>query len=248
MKAIILAAGYATRLYPLTENMPKALLKVGGKTIIDHLLEKITRNDRVDEIHVISNHRFFAVLSEWAQAVTKNYPSARLTVWDDMTSSNDNRLGAIGDIMYTIDKAGIDDDLLVAASDNLIDGNLDEFFADFAEHGRDMVLAGRLEDREELKRFAVMSVEEGRITRLVEKPREPESDIVAYAIYLYRRDTIPLIRQYLREGNPPDAPGHFPEWLYKIKPMRACVFAGECVDIGTLEAYRATCEEWDKRR
>ena len=248
MKAIILAAGYATRLYPLTKDTPKGLLEVGGKTIMDHLMEKLVANPSIDEIHVVSNHRFAGQFQRWADEAAKRYGNIRLTVWDDNTTSNENRLGAIGDMRFVIERAGIDDDLLVAASDNLMDAPLTDFFEDFREHGRDLLLAGRLEDEEERKRFAVLELDGGRIVGLTEKPEHPASDVVAYAVYLYRRDTVKRIAEYLSAGGNPDSPGHFPEWLYKRKETRACIYRGNCVDIGTVESYRNTCAEWVNRK
>ena len=120
MKAIILAAGYATRLYPLTENCPKALLPVGGRSILDHLLSHLRHAPGLDEVHIVSNHRFFRNLSDWAEGARETYAPLKLKVWDDGTTSNENRLGAIGDIRFAIEKAELDDDLLVAASDCLV--------------------------------------------------------------------------------------------------------------------------------
>ena len=247
MKAIILAAGYATRLYPLTENMPKALLPVGGKTILDHLMDKLVKIQELDDIHIISNHRFYDMLSNWAAEAEKRLAPRRVFVWDDGTSSNATRLGAIGDIRFCIDKANIDDDIIIAASDNLMDEPLDDYINDYRAHRRDLLLAGRLPDVEECRRYAVLELDaDYRVIGLTEKSDEPKSDIVAYAVYVYRRDTLPLIREYLDSGNDPDAPGHFPEWLYKIKEVRAFVYGGECVDIGTLKMYKEVCEAWDK--
>lgn len=247
MKAIILAAGYATRLYPLTKDKPKGLLEIGGKTILDHLVEKLAVNPSIDEIHIVSNHRFAELFQTWANDASHRYGSVKFLVWDDQTTSNENRLGAIGDMQFAIEQAGIDDDLVVAASDNLMDAPLTDFFEDFRAHGRDLVLAGRLEDEEERKRFAVLRLDDGRIVDFMEKPEHPATDIVAYAVYLYRRDTVKQIAEYLKAGENPDSPGHFPEWLYTKKEMRACLYQGACVDIGTVESYRTTCEEWAKR-
>ncbi|MBQ3080722.1 MAG: nucleotidyltransferase family protein [Clostridia bacterium] len=248
MKAIILAAGYATRLYPLTIDTPKALLPVAGKAILDHLMEKILDNSGIDEIYVVSNDRFFTPLNEWATDAINRYNGVRISVMNDGTTSNDNRRGAIGDILFAIEQAGIDDDILVAASDNLLSGSLSGYFEDFRRHGRDLLLCGRLPDIEERKRYAVLELdEENRVLSLTEKPENPKTDIVAYAEYIYRRDTIPEIRRYIAEGNNPDSPGHLPEWLYRKKEVRAYIYPGQCVDIGTVKMYRETCEAWERK-
>lgn len=244
MKAIILAAGYATRLYPLTENMPKALLNVCGKPILEHLLDAFTSEKEIDEIHIVSNARFYRQLSDWAENTQSKY-SQKIVVWNDGTTSNDNRLGAIGDIMFVIEKAAIDDDLFIAASDNLLSEPLTGYFEDFRRHGCDLLLVGKLDDPEERKRYAILELDENsRVIGLEEKPEHPKTDIAAYAEYIYVRETLPLFKKYIEEGNNPDSPGHFPEWLYKKKDVRAFLYGGECVDIGTVKMYNEIQETW----
>ena len=246
MKSLILAAGYATRLYPLTRSTPKALLTIGGITMLDRLVAEIATLDGMTEAHIVSNHRFIQQFEEWAQGAKNRYPKLKLFVWDDGTISNDDRLGAVGDIQFVIEKAGLDDDLLVAASDNFFTFPLRDFTADFARTGRDTLLTGRIDDLETLRRFGVATLgPDNRVLSLVEKPKDPPSDVGVYALYLYRRDTLPLFKQYLNEGNSKDAPGHFPEWLCTRRDIRAYVFSGECIDIGSPEAYRAVNERFD---
>lgn len=244
MKAIILAAGYATRLYPLTKDMPKALLEIGGKTILERLFDAFAFEKAIDEIHIVSNSRFSGVLKAWAQSVQKKYRQP-VIVWDDGTYSNETRLGAIGDIRFVLENARLDDDLFIAASDNLLTCDLRGFFADFASHGQNLLLVGRLADYEERKRYAIVETDaHGRVTGLEEKPQAPKSDLAAYAEYIYTRETASLISKYLDEGNNPDSPGRFPEWLYTRREIRAHLFEGECVDIGTLKMYEETKSRW----
>jgi glucose-1-phosphate thymidylyltransferase len=252
MKAIILAAGYATRLYPLTKNIPKPLLKIKGRPIIDYLVDQANQLPDLDEIIVVSNHRFVRAFENWAaqrkaRAVQQeNAPgthtdrrSLPVTILDDGTRSENERLGAIGDIQYCIDQCSIDDDLLVMAGDNLFTWSLLEAWRHFKQYGNDMIVGHALDNPEDRYRFAIAEVDsDGLVTHLEEKPSHPRSDIGVYAIYFYRRDTVPLFRQYLAEGNNPDAPGHFPTWLYKKKPIRVYFFEGQCIDIGTPEAYK----------
>jgi glucose-1-phosphate thymidylyltransferase len=245
MKSLILAAGYATRLYPLTLNTPKALLKIGEKTMLDRLIEEIATIPGMTEAHIVSNHRFIEQFEAWARDAKGRYPGLRLAVWDDGTISNDDRLGAVGDIQFVIDRAKPDDDLLVAASDNFFTFRLRDFAEDFLRTGRDTLLCGRIFDLPTLRRFGVATLgEDNRVISLVEKPKDPPSDVGVYALYLYRRDTLPLIRQYLDEGNSKDAPGHFPEWLCTRRDIRAYLFDGECVDIGSPEAYKEVNERF----
>jgi len=244
VKALILAAGYATRLYPLTKDMPKALLPIGGRAMLDYLMDGIVSIPEIDGCVIVTNHRFAEQFRAWANCRS----GIPIEVVDDMTTNNDNRLGAIGDISYAIDRANIDDDVLVAASDNFFTFNLNDYAEAFRQHGRDTLLAGKIDSIEDLRRFAVAVLDEnGRVVNLVEKPQDPPSDIAVYALYIYRRDTIPMIKQYLAEGNNPDAPGHFPEWLYKRRDVRAYVFEGECVDIGTVASYNDICEKYSNK-
>ncbi len=244
MKAIILAAGYATRLYPLTENMPKALLPVGNRPILQHLFDAFTDEKAIDEIHIVSNARFYQQLADWAENVRHLYPQ-KIVVWNDGTTSNGNRLGAIGDILFVIEKAGIDDDLFIAASDNLLSVKLTKYFEDFKNHRCDLLLAGKLPDINERRRYAILQLDDqNRVIDLEEKPENPKSDIAAYAEYIYTRSTLPLIKKYIEEGHNPDSPGHFPEWLYKRKEVRAYIYDGECVDIGTIKMYNEIQSSW----
>lgn len=238
MKAIILAAGYATRLYPLTIDVPKALLPLGGRTMLDHLMDQIATLPDLDEAHIVTNARFYAQFEGWAEGARARYPGLRIAVLNDGTTSNENRLGAVGDIQFAIERAQLDDDLLVAASDNFFTFPLTDFVRAFRATGRDTLLMAHVPDEDVLRGFAVATLDEhGRVLAFVEKPQHPPTDIGVYALYLYRKDTIPLIKQYLSEGNSPDAPGHLPEWLHRFRDLRGYLFDGECIDIGTIEMY-----------
>ncbi len=231
MKALILGAGYATRLYPLTKDRPKPLLPIKGKPLIDYILEEIESIPAIDETYVVTNHRFFTHFDEWAK-------NKRVKVLDDGTTDEQTRLGAIGDIKFTIDHFNIDDDLLIIAGDNLFTYSLFRFYEFFRQKQADSVVAKIIYDREQLKSFAVATTDDtGKITSLIEKPQDPPSNIAIFAGYLYRRDTLPLIQKYLDEGNKPDAPGYFVEWLHKNRSVYAWYMDGECYDIGTLPAY-----------
>lgn len=251
MKAIILAAGYATRLYPLTLNTPKALLPIAGKPMLDYLVEGIAETPEMTEVHIVSNHRFADQFERWKQAAeTENrYPGLSFRVWDDGTTSNDDRLGAIGDIQFVLDRADMNDDVLIAASDNFFTFPLSLFVDAFKRQNRDLLLGGTIEDVETLRRFAVATLDaDGKVLKLAEKPQHPESTTGIYALYLYRQDTLPLFKTYLDAGNCPDSPGRFPEWLCRRGyEMGAYLFEGECVDIGTHESYEEVCARFGGR-
>jgi glucose-1-phosphate thymidylyltransferase len=237
MKAIILVAGYATRMYPLTLNQPKALLSLGGKPVIDYIVEQIERLEVVDHIYVVSNHKFYEPFLTWCSQSKSAVP---IDVLDDGTDTNENRRGAIGDILYTLREKNIDDDIFVVAGDNYFTYDLREQYGLFISSGCDTVCAARLADREKLKSFAVAILDENnRVIDLVEKPKEPPSDIAVYATYFDTRETLPLFERYIREGNNTDQPGYFAQWLHKINEVRAYIMNGENHDIGTIEEYEA---------
>lgn len=242
MKAIVLSAGYATRLYPLTLNTPKGLLPIGKKSILDFITDEIEKIDVIDEMFIISNHKFYENFLEWSN---ERKTRLKLTVFDDNTTDDSNKLGAIGDIWYTIKKGKIDDDLLVVAGDNFFTFDLRDYIDFYKKMGDDTILVKELDCLEDLRRFANAVLDENcRVTYMEEKPKNPKTNIGVYASYIYKKETLPLIGEYLREGNNPDAPGFFPSWLYTKKPVYAYKFEGECYDIGTPQSYKEVCEKF----
>ena len=242
MKAIILSAGYATRLYPLTQNMPKGLLPIGEKSILDFITDQIETISEINEMFIISNHKFFHHFDQWAHT---RQTRLAVTVLDDHTTDDSNKLGAIGDIWFTIEHAQIDEDVLIVAGDNFFTFPLDDYLAFYRKIQRDCILVKEIEDISELRRMAnVILDDDGRVLDMEEKPKEPKSHYAAFASYIYQKDTLPLIKQYLEEGHNPDAPGFFPSWLHKIKPVYAYRFEGECYDIGTHESYHEVCKKF----
>jgi glucose-1-phosphate thymidylyltransferase len=231
MKAIILAAGYATRLYPLTQTVAKPLLPVGGRPMIDLLLDRIREVDDVDGVHVVTNHKFADSFLRWAE-------DKDVIVHDDGTTSEDDRLGAIGDIRFVVGEAELaGDDLLVVAGDNLFDYSV----ADYARwwHGKGEASAVALYDVgdfELVKKYSAVELDDDdRLTGFVEKPEHPETTLVATATYLFHRSHVPLVERYLDEGNSPDQPGRFVAWLVPRAPVYGYRFEGEWRDIGDAE-------------
>lgn len=235
MDCILLAAGYATRLYPLTENMPKALLTMGKKTILDWVVEKIEKIDDINNIYIVTNHRFASNFEEWA----KTYAGSKhVEVLDDGTTNNDNRLGAIGDMKYVIDQKKIDDEIFVLASDNIFDFELTDMMDLYREKNTDVISAHYIPDIETLRSMGVVELnDESKVIDFVEKPAEPKSHYGAPPFYIYRKGTLALINQYLEEGNNPDAPGHFIPWLITKTDVYAYTFDVMTIDIGTPKSY-----------
>jgi glucose-1-phosphate thymidylyltransferase len=228
MKALILAAGYATRLRPLTDSVPKMLLPLAERPMLDYLLDRIREVDELDEIHLVTNAQFAPAFRDWAPE--------DVTVHDDGTTSNEDRLGAIGDIAFTIEQAGLEgEDLLVVAGDNLIGYSLPEFVDFWQEKGSGAIAVHEVADRSLLPHYGVVELDDDdRVVGLEEKPAEPKSNLAATAAYLYRGADLELLPRYLEEGNAPDAPGNFAVWLHTRAPLYGYRFSGEWHDIGDL--------------
>ena len=225
----MLAAGYATRLSPLTDDFPKMLLPLAGRPMLDYLLERIREVDELDEVHLVTNSRFAKAFTDWAPG--------DVTVHDDGTASNEDRLGAIGDMRFTIDRAGLqNDELLVVAGDNLIGYSVPAFVGFWREKGGAAIALHHEPDRDVIKLYGVVELdEEDRIVSFEEKPAAPRSDLAATAAYLYPPEHLRLLDDYLAEGNSPDAPGNFVAWLYSREPVYGYRFSGDWLDIGDHE-------------
>ena len=231
MKCILLAAGYATRLYPLTENFPKPLLKVGEKTILDWLMDDV--KELVDEFIVISNHKFAGHFQAWADA-----HMLPITVVDDGTSTNETRLGAVKDIHYAVDKLGIAENVLVLAGDNVLDFSLVPFVRFGQENGCSCIMCYEENDRAKQQRTAIITVNaESTITSYEEKPKEPKSNLAVPPFYYYLAEDIKRIPAALEAGCGYDAPGSFAAWLSSQTTMKAYRMPGSRYDIGNLESY-----------
>jgi glucose-1-phosphate thymidylyltransferase len=230
VKALVLAAGYATRLRPLTDSIAKELLPVGGRPIIDWILDKVAEVDEVDEVHVVTNARKAPGFERWSAG-------RDVTIHDDGTTSNEDRLGAIGDVQFVIERAGLDDDLLVIAGDNLLEFSLADYVGFWRGKGEASALAVRdVGSRELARKYGVVDVDAGdRVVGFVEKPDDPPSTLAATALYVYHRAHLPLVGEYLAAGNAPDQPGRFVEWLYPRQPVYAYRFSEGWFDIGDRE-------------
>jgi glucose-1-phosphate thymidylyltransferase len=228
MNAIVLAAGYATRLRPLTENFPKPLLPVGGRPMIDWIVDRIQEVDDLEGIHVVTNARYAPDFARWAEG-------RGIDVHDDGTTSNEDRLGAVGDLRLTIEEGRLQgDDLLVIAGDNLFDYSLADYVDWWRGKGDASAVAIRqIADRELLTQYGVLTLDEDdRITSLVEKPEDPQGDLAATATYVLHHAHAARVQEYLEEGNSPDQPGRFIEWLVPRVPVHGYAFEGVWMDIG----------------
>lgn len=233
MKCLILAAGYATRLYPLTENFPKPLLTVGGKTILDWLIDDIDSTGEVDEYVVISNGKFAHHFESWAASKKQ-----KMTVVNDGTMSNETRLGAVMDVKFACDKLNITDDVLIIAGDNLLDFSLSDFISYAKAKGASCILRYYEADSGRLMKSGVVSVDaDERIVEMQEKPTEPKSNWCAPPFYYYTSADVSLIDKAIADGCGTDAPGSYAAWLAKHSTVYAMEMRGKRYDIGNLESY-----------
>ncbi len=241
MKCLILAAGYATRLYPLTENFPKPLLEVKGRSILDWLIEDMDEAGLIDEYVVISNHKFVQHFESWAKGKTQ-----KITVVDDGTSSNETRLGAVKDIQFAIDTLDIDDDLLVIAGDNLLDFSLTEFIEYARNKNTSCIMRYFEASQAKLKKSGVVTVDENdRIIRMVEKPAEPESPWCSPAFYFYKKEDAKLVKKGIASGCGTDAPGSFIAWLCSQTVVHAMEMPGARYDIGDIASYEDVQQKYN---
>ena len=241
MKCLILAAGYATRLYPLTENFPKPLLKVQDKTILDWLVDDIDTLVEVDEYVVISNHRFAHHFEEWA--ATK---PMKITVVDDGTSTNETRLGAVKDIQFAIDQLGLDDEMLVIAGDNVLDFSLTKFIRYAKEKNTSCIMRYFEGSQQKLTKCGVVQIDENdRIIGMEEKPAQPKSNWCCPPFYFYTREDARLVAKGIAAGCGTDAPGSYIAWLCGETVVYAMEMPGKRYDVGNLESYEKIKKEYE---
>lgn len=233
MKCLILAAGYATRLYPLTENFPKPLLNVGDKTILDWLVDDIDDSGNIDEYVVISNHKFACHFEAWAKSKKQ-----KITVVDDGTSTNETRLGAVKDIQFAIEKLSLDDDMLVIAGDNVLDFSLTKFVSYARNKNTSCIMRYYEESEKKLTKCGVVETDgNDMILSMEEKPANPKTHWCCPPFYFYKREDAKLVAKGIASGCGTDAPGSYIAWLCTQTPVHAMIMPGSRYDIGNLESY-----------
>lgn len=235
MKCIILAAGYATRLYPLTENFPKPLLEVKGKAIIDWLIDDIDTSHKIDEYIIVSNHKYLSHFNNWKEeSILKD----KIIIIDDGTESNEKRLGAVTDIQLAIDSLKLDDDLLVVAGDNVLDFSLNNFINYFEKKKHTCIMRYFEENLEKIKKSAcVLFDENDLVLEMHEKPANPNSHWCTPPFYIYSKEDTKKVSIALNDGCNKDAPGSFINWLYNKSKVYTMEMPGKRYDIGNLESY-----------
>ena len=238
MTSIILAAGYATRMYPLTLNYPKPLLEVGGKKIIDWLIEDLEKAG-VERTVVVSNHKFISQFQAWAEG------RENIIVLDDGSEDNDHRLGAVKDIEFAIEEANIDDDIVVLAGDNVLNFSLSSFIEYGRKRKTSCIMRHEEKDENKLRKTGVIEINEDELVlNMEEKPQEPKSNWAVPPFYYYTKEDKDLIKEGIASGCGTDAPGSFVSWLVKKRPVHAYKMIGDRFDVGSIEGYERIKKEY----
>ena len=243
MQVLILAAGYATRLYPLTLDKPKPLLPVAGKPMLEHIIDHLATVKDIGEMFIVTNQKFVSHFTDWSEKYRREKTAFNFKIINDGTTSDADKLGAIGDIHLVITQQNVTGDLLVVAGDNLFDSSLAPF-VEFARSKKTTVLAVYdVGDLEAIKKYNSITLgEDGRVTFFEEKPKNPASTLTGIALYYFPADVVKMIHTYIAEGNNPDQPGRLIQWLYPRVPVHTWRVPGRWFDIGSKE----TLEEADR--
>jgi glucose-1-phosphate thymidylyltransferase len=242
MKALILCAGYATRLYPLTKDKPKPLLPVGKKPMIEHILKRVEEVKNIDKIYIVTNGKFFGHFYRWSE----NYQGKKqLKIIDDKTFSDNEKLGAIGDIKFAIDKEKINDDLLIIGGDNLFDFSIVDFIQFFNKKREAVVALYNVIDKEEIKKYSVVTLDnDKKVVSFEEKPKNPSTTLAAICMYIFPKEKLSLVSNYIKGGGNPDATGFYIAWLYQHYPVYGFKFGGDWYDIGDKNLYQFVNEKY----
>lgn len=242
MKTIVLAAGYATRLYPLTENFPKPLLEIGKTTILGRLLDDADGIDEISEHIIVTNGRFAGMFEEWAE---KRRATKPVKVLSDGTFTNDTRLGAVKDLILAIEECGIDEDILVLAADNILDFSLKGFVDEFHKKGTSMIMCHHEPEIYKLQRTGVIQVDDDmKVLLMQEKPEVPVSHWAVPPFYVYSRADLPLIKDAPAHGCGSDAPGNLAHYLADVSILHAWPMPSGRFDIGSLDTYQEAKEKY----
>ena len=239
MKNIVIAAGYATRLYPLTENFPKPLLKIGERSILDRILDDVDGIEDIDEHIIVTNHKFAEIFNNWVSERKQKPGTKPIRIIDDGTTDNENRLGAVKDLLLAIDEFGINDDIMVLAADNVLDFSFQEFVNFFKQKNTSVIMCHHELELYKLQRTGVIAVDEDmKVLEMQEKPEHPVSNWAVPPFYIYKKNDLPLIRDCLNHGCGFDATGNLAHYLVNATTIHAWIMPGSRYDIGSLDIYK----------
>ena len=246
MKALILAAGYARRLYPLTRYFPKPLLCVGHQPIINYIIDKLVKVKDIDEIIIVTNSKFIGRFRQWRKSLAGSIP---IKLVDDLTKDIEHSRGAIGDINFVIKRLRLKDALLVIGGDNIFDGDLEKFLT-FSKTKKPHPVMGVYDIKSLVKarEYGVVKLNKNlQLVEFFEKPKKPESKLVAMCLYYFPRQKLNLVSDYLKSKvNKHDATGFYIEWLKNREQVFGYVFSGRWYDIGHKEFYHKANRDFKK--
>lgn len=235
MKAIILCAGYATRLYPLTLDKPKPLLPVKGKPLLNYVIEKLEKVPDIEGIFVVTNDKFYDSFLDWSKDLNS---SKKIKIINDQTKSNEDRLGGLGDLNFVLKRENIDENLIVLAGDNLFESDLNEIVDFFKQQGKNTIGLYDIKDISKARNFGVLEIDsDGKIISYEEKPENPKSSLISTAVYLYTKEELEKIREYMKTDLPKEGPGYLIPYFMKSQNVYGFVFDGKWWDIGSKETY-----------
>ena len=244
MRAVLLCAGFGTRLYPLTEDRPKSLLQVAGEPLLNYLVRELETIPLLHQVTLVANGRFYDQFCDW-QRKLKSRPT--LTIVNDRAGEPENRLGAIKDLQMALSAEKSDDDILVLAGDNLFDAGLEPFIS-FALSKRPAGSVGvyQVESRALAKKYGLIQTDSSdKITGFFEKPENPPTLLASMGVYFFPKETLSWIDCYLGEHKNLDAPGYYISWLIKQVPLFAFRFGGSWFDIGDFNSYQKANEHFE---
>jgi len=243
MKAIILCAGYATRLYPITLDKPKALLQVGGKPLLTYIIENLEKCDDVDKIFVVTNGKFYNDFVEWNNSITSD---KNIKIINDNTDREETKLGGIGDLVFALEKENIEEDTLLILGDNLFDFELEKIIEFFKEKNSTVIGVYDIKDLEEAKRFGIVEAKDDKIIGFEEKPENPKSTLASVGIYVYTKEDLKKIKEYMNTDLPKDGPGYLLPYFLPLQEVHAFKLDGMWHDIENQETYKKVNDSWKK--
>jgi len=238
----LLAAGYATRLYPLTKDKPKPLLEVGGRPIVDHIIKNIEDIEEVDEIFIVTNDRFYGHFQGW---LSEFRSTKKIKIVNDGTTSNEDRLGSLGDVDFVIEQENIQDSIMVVAGDNLFEFSLKEFVESHKEHNKSAVALYDVQDKELAKHYGIVGVnDDGKMIEFEEKPSSPKSTLASTGVYIYPPHVLPMLQDFVKRYENSDKAGNFLEWLHKEEHVYCYITDKSWFDIGNLDQLEKAKKEF----
>jgi glucose-1-phosphate thymidylyltransferase len=241
--ALILCGGFATRLEPITLFVPKPLLPVGGRPIVDYIVHNVA-DAGVNRIVFSTNMKFADQFQYWINHKRANEIRNEVELVVEPSMNHGEKFGAVKGINYTIEKAGLNDDLLIVAGDNFYNFSLSKMIKHFKAEHKPTIALHDIKSKDEARRFGVVTANGHRVIGFEEKPEHPKSTLVSTGIYIFPKDMLHKFKEYVSDGNNPDAPGYFIQWLIKTNEMHCVVHEEEWFDIGTLETYKKVVEEY----